>query len=97
VCRSASGYEIRVSTPGGFYVGHLVWILATCDAQFYRSEHLDGAITTLRFLLTANEFAALPEHLPVSAFYGSPGSEPRGNLLMNCGTLTLSDPPACSP
>jgi hypothetical protein len=96
-CRSAEGYEIRISTPGGFYVGHLIWVLVTCNAEFYSSLPLNSDPTTLRFLLTEDEFGGVPGGLPVGAYYGSPGSQLPLARLLNCGTLTVSNPPACSP
>jgi hypothetical protein len=96
VCRSAEGYEIRLSSAEGFYVGHLVWVLVTCDAQFYRSTYPTGALTTLGFPLTADEFEALPDPLPLGVYYGNPGADVTGARLVNCGTVTLSNPPACS-
>jgi len=66
----ASGWEVILEDPGGFYVGHLFWLLRIGDQVFPETRYVGGGLTKLAFAISDQDFAGLVPGEDLRTAYG---------------------------
>jgi hypothetical protein len=70
ICKVATGWEVILDDPAGFYVGHLFWLLRIGDQVFPETRYVGGGLTRLAFAITDQELAGLTPGENLRAAYG---------------------------
>ena len=86
------GYEVQLYEPYGFYIGALDYVLVIGNTQFceYRNVNSFSRI----YVLSHEQFDALPDGAPISIFYGACGevwTEPEQGLYGALDKGAVSD------
>ena len=92
ICRRGSTVEVSATSPEGWYVGALFWVLTVCDTSFVRSRSPSGSLNTLVYDVPEADWAKLREGDPVFMRYGNSEFSP----ATPCGRLPR-DATACRP